>query len=82
MIGVSSKKIPTAPARNRIKRWIRETYRMQRNPLKQALEANNREMHLGFVFLGDRPGEFHTLEKAMKELLEALLNELGPANEL
>lgn len=80
-VAVSSKRIGIAVRRNKIKRWIREAYRTQRNELKKELTGSGTRVHIMFVYLSDQPGEYQQVRNAMRQLLDDLRkNLLKPEN--
>ncbi len=48
----SSKNFKKATDRNRIKRLIKEAYRLQKNNLQDALHLKNKSVHLFFIYTG------------------------------
>ncbi len=48
----SSKNFKKATDRNRIKRLIRETYRLQKNNLQEVVQTKNKGIHLFFIYTG------------------------------
>jgi len=81
--GVSAKNFKKAVDRNRIKRLIREAWRLEKNELKETLKTSNQQLNVFFIYTGNELPDF-TLVKdkvavALKKLLEKI-NENNPAN--
>src|SRR4026207_2337321 len=57
-VGVSSKNFKRAVDRNRIKRLIREAYRLQKNILQEKLKEKNLSMKVFFIFTGKELPEY------------------------
>lgn len=76
-MAVSGKKISNATDRNRIKRWIRESYRTQIKELKNFLEESGIRVHAVFIYLPDKLTSFEDVRRAVLELLNELKEKLG-----
>jgi ribonuclease P protein component len=51
-VGVSSKNFKRAVDRNRIKRLIRESYRLQKPGFSAVVKANNQRLNMFFIYTG------------------------------
>lgn len=49
-VGVSARNFKKAVQRNRIKRLVREAWRLQKIPLQQKLKEQNRCLHVFFIY--------------------------------
>ena len=67
-VSVPKKRFKKAVDRNRIKRQMREAYRLN----KQILEHDNAYFHLMFVYSNDEKLDYQIIEKAVKFLLSKL----------
>jgi ribonuclease P protein component len=72
LISVPKKKFKKAVHRNRIKRLIRETYRLNKNELCNVVISENLQMQVAFVYVADKELNFHELNDKMKIVLEQL----------
>jgi len=76
---VPSKRFKRAADRNRIKRQMRETYRLQKKQLADLIQEQHLEVNIFFIYTGKKLPEHSFLYKrtgiALNKLKKSLLNE-------
>jgi ribonuclease P protein component len=77
---VSSRNFPRAVDRNRIKRLTRESYRLQKLPLRELLLKNKQGVHLFFIYTGRNIPDSVQVNKSILLLLEKLVNQFNEGN--
>ena len=76
LINVSKKRFKHATDRNRIKRWMREAYRLNKKELVQSLEGKDFQLLVGFVYTGKKLYNYSFVELAMRQVLVELREKL------
>lgn len=78
MITIPKKKHRKAVMRVKLRRLIREAYRLNRHILAPALEQNPqiRTLSLGFIFLDSSLPDYHTIEHKVRSLLAKVSSKL------
>ena len=80
---VSTRNFKKAVDRNKIKRLMREAYRLQKNPLTTQIENSDKKIAFFFVYTGNEIPDYKLIyEKignSIKRLIK-IINETTPAN--
>lgn len=71
-VGVSKKVFRKAVNRNRVKRLIREAYRLQKNELENLLRDNQLQLNIFFTYNTKELSDFNSV----KEKVNVILNKL------
>ncbi len=75
-MGVSKRHFKKAVHRNRIKRLLREAYRLQKLPLQEALANNPAELRVFFIFTGKELPLFEFVQQQIAAALKRLHKEV------
>ena len=78
--GASTKNFKNATDRNRIKRLIREAYRLQKNPLRDILVNNNKTMAVFFIYTGKEIPGYQLVLETMRTALIKLQTLANPTD--
>ena len=70
---VSSKHFKRAVARNRIKRLMKEAYRLQKGVLQTQLTASKKPLAVFFIYVGKEIPEYNFVYEKIGMILERLL---------
>ena len=72
LISVPKKRLKRAVKRNRVKRLIRETYRLNKSALWESLHVSEKGLLIAFVYVGNEVCSFSTLNASMKKVIAKL----------
>jgi ribonuclease P protein component len=75
-VGVSSRHFKKAVDRNRIKRLLREAYRLEKQSLHQTVAAQSKSIAVFFLYLDKELPEYTLVREKMKESIEKLRKKL------
>ena len=76
MVSVPKKRFKRAVKRNRIKRLLRESYRLNKMELFTLLEGTKLQIFIAFNYVSDEEMDFFTIEKKMKIALAKLADKI------
>lgn len=81
LVSVSKKKFKRAVKRNRVKRLIREAYRLNKTQFLDSVELENKQIEIAFLYLKSELPTYEEIEKAMMKALTTLDGKLKEDNE-
>ncbi len=73
-VGVSTRNFKKAVDRNRIKRQLREAFRLGKNPLKEILQSDDRQLYVFFIYTGRELPAYSNITEATRKALEKLID--------
>lgn len=76
-VSASKKNFKTAVNRNRIKRLLKENYRLNKHPLHDYTTNNGKQVALFFMFIDKTLPENSLLQKKMPLIIDKLIKALG-----
>ena len=76
-VGVSSRNFKKAVDRNRIKRLLREAYRLNKQPLLDFSTVNNKKIIVFFLFVDKTLPDFETLQNKIPLVIDKLIKQLN-----
>lgn len=66
---VPKRKYKRAVDRNRIKRKMREAFRLEKESLKEEMKSNQTELCMLLIYIGKKEEEWQEFQKSMQEML-------------
>ena len=77
--GVSNKNFKKAVDRNRIKRIVKEAWRLQKISIQEKLKEQNRQLHVFLIYTGKMLPEYKDICTAVHKILEKLTVIIEPS---
>lgn len=81
LISVPKKRFKHATDRNRVKRLVRESFRLQKAPLREKLEARHTTLCFAVLMIADEIPSYASVYKAMEKILRRLEREVAKQDE-
>ena len=72
-VGVSSRNFKKATDRNRIKRLMREAWRLQKNKLHDHLQEENEQLSVFILYVGKEIPEYEIVFEKMETIINRLI---------
>lgn len=72
LISVPKRRLKHAVDRNRLKRQIREAYRLNKHLLTEVVQQQGKQLALAFIALTNEPCSSHRVEGAVRRLLRRI----------
>ncbi|MFP4555553.1 MAG: ribonuclease P protein component [Bacteroidales bacterium] len=76
---VPKKRIKKAADRNKVRRRIREAYRVNKLPLYALKEQENKHIYIALVYVSSDEHSYTDLESAINSIIQNILTQKGPA---
>ena len=75
-VGVSSKNFKKAVDRNRIKRLVREAWRLQKNDLSEKIKTTQKQLNVFFIYTAKELPDFTTVKEKVAVALKKLADKI------
>lgn len=73
---VPKKKFRLATTRNRLRRYIRESVRLEKSSLESALKNRNKELSLFLMYNGEADTNLVETQKSIRKLFKKIIHEI------
>lgn len=77
LVSVSKKKLKRAVKRNRVKRLIREAYRLHKTDLYEKLLMEKKVINIAFIYLKDTLPEYIEIDECIQKIIKSLTDRIG-----
>ena len=77
LVSVSKKKFKRAVKRNRVKRLIREAFRLNKKQFNAIAAAKDAQLHIAFIYLKNELPDYSEIEKAILKAQVTLSEKLN-----
>ena len=81
LVSVPKRRIKRAVKRNRIKRLIRESFRLNKNAFIEEQKLNGKHLNIAFMYISDEVLPFSNIEKATIKALKKISEHNSPPSD-
>lgn len=81
LVSVSKKRFKHAVDRNRIKRLIRESYRLNKETFLNKLEAKNKGLAIAFIYISTKKFSFEEVQNSITKILTLVSEDIDKKDE-
>jgi len=74
LIGAPKKRLRKAVCRNRVKRLIREAYRINKQSINELYKERNKRLMIAFMYVGEGLPSYTSIEKSVKAAIKKLID--------
>ncbi|GAB1416467.1 ribonuclease P protein component [Paludibacter sp.] len=74
LFNVPKKKFKLAVHRNKIKRRMKESYRLNKNELLDLCISNKIALNIAFLYISDKPADYKVIEEKTIQAIDKIIN--------
>lgn len=76
-VTIPKKAFAKAVKRNKLKRQVREAYRLNKSPLKDLFRLKDQELQLMYIYISKKEEPYELIEKSVIKTIKSLVQRVG-----